>query len=67
MNQGVNLEQIFDSFGVSVAEFNEVRLFFEKIVAENLAKETDGWITLTTAGRIRADAIAELLPSARPS
>ena len=67
MNEGVNLEQIFDSFGVSAPKFKEVRLFFEKIVAENLAKETDGWITLTPAGRIRADAIAEHLPSTRPA
>ena len=66
MNQGVNLEQIFDSFGVPATEFKEVRLFFEKIMEENLAKETDGWITLTSTGRIRADAIAEHLPSARP-
>ena len=65
-NEGVNLDQIFDSFGVPAAEFKEVRLF-EKIVAENLAKETDGWITLTSAGRIRADAIAEHLPSVRPA
>jgi len=67
MNEGVNLDQIFDSFGVPAAEFKEVRLFFEKIVAENLAKETNGWITLTSAGRIRADAIAEHLPSVRPA
>ena len=67
MNEGINLDQIFDSFGVPAGEFKEVRLFFEKIVAENLAKETDGWITLTLAGRIRADAIAEHLPSARPA
>ena len=67
MNEGVNLDQIFDSFGVSAAEFKEVRLFLKKLWQRIWQKETDGWITLTPAGRIRADAIAEHLPSSRPA
>ena len=62
MNEGVNLDQIFDSFGVPAAEFKEVRLFLKKLCRE-FGKRNRWMDYVTSTGRIRADAIAEHLPS----
>ena len=63
MNQGIKLNEIGERFGLSGEFLGEIRCFFDKLEKEGLAVEKDGWISLTSQGRIRADAIATEFPN----
>ena len=62
MNQGIKLTEIGERFGLSGEFLGEIRCFFDNLQKEGLAVEKDGWISLTSQGRIRADAIATEFP-----
>ena len=63
MNQGIRLAQIGKRFGLSEDFLVEIHCFFDNLQKEGLAVQMDGWISLTSQGRIRADAIATEFPS----
>ena len=63
MNQGIKLTEIGERFRLSGEFLGEIRCFFNNLEKEGLAVEKDGWISLTSQGRIRADAIAAEFPN----
>jgi oxygen-independent coproporphyrinogen-3 oxidase len=62
MNQGINLNTIGNRFQISSKYFDDLSHFFEMLSNEGLANYSDGMISLTSEGRIRADAIAAEIP-----
>ncbi len=62
MNEGVNLDDLAGRFEFHPDCFESVRSFFEKLKAEGLMKEIDGFSLLTQSGRMRCDAIASEIP-----
>ena len=63
MNQGIRLAQIGKRFRLSEDFLVEIHCFFDNLQKEGLAVQMDGWISLTSQGRIRADAIATEFPT----
>ena len=62
MNDGINLTQIGEHFGIKSTAFTRVHAFLELLVKEKLAdRKTDDHF-LTAEGRIRCDAIATEMP-----
>jgi coproporphyrinogen III oxidase-like Fe-S oxidoreductase len=64
MNQGINLSEIANRFGLSKEYLNQLTQFFEVLEKEGLIKESAEWISCTEDGRIRADSIAAEIPVA---
>ena len=64
MNQGINLTEIANRFGLSKEYQNQLIQFFEALGKEELIKQSGEWIACTEEGRIRADAIAAEIPVA---
>jgi coproporphyrinogen III oxidase-like Fe-S oxidoreductase len=64
MNQGINLSEIANRFGLSKEYQNQLTQFFEVLGKEGLIKESGEWFSCTEEGRIRADAIAAEIPVA---
>ena len=62
MNQGINLNAIGNRFQISSKYFDDLSHFFEMLSNECLANYSNGMISLTSEGRIRADAIAAEIP-----
>ena len=64
MNQGINLSEISNRFGLSKEYQNQLTQFFEALRNEKLIKQAGEWVACTEEGRIRADAIAAEIPVA---
>ena len=62
MNQGINLAEIANRFGLSKEYQKQLIHFFKALGKEGLIKQSGEWISCTQEGRIRADAIAAQIP-----
>ena len=62
MNDGINLTQIGEHFGIKSTAFTRVHAFLELLVKEKLADRKIDDHFLTAEGRIRCDAIATEMP-----
>jgi len=62
MNQEINLNAIGERFNISTKYFDDLSHFFEMLSNEGLANYSNDMISLTSEGRIRADAIATEIP-----
>ena len=62
MNEGVCVESVTSQFNLERALFEDVVIFLDLLVNENLAERRGQHYSLNRDGRIRCDAIATEMP-----
>ena len=62
MNQGISPSGIARSFGLEKQEVEPVLVFLERLAMEGMGTWRKDWFSLTSKGRILADAIALEMP-----
>jgi hypothetical protein len=62
MNQGISPAGIARSFGLEKHEVEPVLVFLERLAMEGMGTWRKDWFSLTSKGRILADAIALEMP-----